>query len=105
MRGGVDFEAHGKTQTLRFTTNRLVALEDKAGRTIQQVAASMQGGAVSFADLRLMMQVGTGMPSAESAGDMIDEIGLARAVELIGAALTAAFGQADQSAEGNGKAA
>jgi hypothetical protein len=105
MRGGIDFEAQGKTRTLRYTTNRLVSLEEKAGRTIQEVAKSMQNGAVSFADLRLMMQIGAGLPNATDAGDVIDDIGLAHAVELIGAALTAAFGQADQSAEGNGAAA
>lgn len=89
MRGRVHFMALDKERAMRFTTNRLVALEEQTGRSINEIAASMQG-APSITDLRRLFAIGCGV-SPDEAGDIIDDIGAQRAGELIGEAFTAAF--------------
>lgn len=98
----IEFEAMGKTRALRFTTNRIVQLEEKAGRGIGAIAGGMGDGKIG--DVRLMIACGMGV-KPDDAGDIIDDIGLQRAVELLGQALQAAFPDADQSDTGNGAAA
>lgn len=95
MRGRVYFSAIGKDRELRFTCNRLVALEEQTGLGINEIAASMQG-APRITDLRRLFAVGCGV-SPDEAGDIIDDIGAQRAGELIGEAFSAAFGAGDDA--------
>ena len=104
MRGRVTFSAGGVEHCLQFTTNRLCDLEAQSDRKVIDFAEALgQPGGLSFIDIRLLMQIGLGMgagdaqvlgaPSGkENAGDIIDEIGLPKALTLISQAFAAAFG-------------
>ena len=115
MRGKVTFEAGGKEHVLRFTTNRLCDLEEQSGRKVMDFAEALgKPGGLSFVDVRLLMKIGLGVgavnhdvlgsPSAkETVGDLIDEIGLNGAVNLIARAFAEAFGAGDEVGAGAGK--
>lgn len=103
MRGTVEIEANGRTYTLRFTTNALCRLEEAAGRSFGALVDDL-GGAVNMNTLRLMIWAGIGGIGKEVAGDIIDAIGIERAVSLIGEAINAAFPQPEGDT-GNGEAA
>lgn len=96
MRGKVSFKAGGEEHVLHFTTNRLCELEERTGKSVMKYAAMLESpGTITLSDLRQLMEVGSGCPQ-ERAGDLIDAIGLQKAVEIIMRALTAAFGIADE---------
>ena len=100
-RGEVVFTAGGKERTLRFGTNALCEIEEAAGAGINAVIERLQGGDPSIRTMRMLFAAGLGVP-AEAAGAVMDEIGVAKAGELIGEALALAFPAGD--GQGNGKA-
>lgn len=101
IRGRVHFTAGGRDHDLRFTTNALCQVEEKAGRGFGQIAADL-GASVRIADLRLLFWAGAALKSLDEAGDVIDELGITRAVELMGAAIDAAFPDVDAAAAPEG---
>lgn len=102
-RGTVNFEADGKSYALRLGTNQLADAEEAFGKPIGAIIQDMQGDAVKVGDLRQFFAIAAGLTTKE-AGDLMDEIGLERAGELLGEAMNAAFPAADAGAEpGNGK--
>lgn len=91
MRGEVRFKAGEVEHSLRYTTNRLCALEGETGRSVMAFAEALsKPGAVSLSDVRLLLRAGLDCSDVQ-AGDIIDEIGLQGAVEVIGKGFAAAF--------------
>lgn len=89
--GAVSFEAAGARQTLRFGINQLCDIEDRLGVGVTQLGEVMKGG-LSMRQLRTIFAAGVGSGITDhDAGDMIDEIGVQRAGELVGEAMQAAF--------------
>jgi hypothetical protein len=107
MRGGVTFDALGKPREFKFTTNSICRLEERAGKSLQEVLADTAGGkdtkrTVAF---RLLMWAGLGDLTLDDAGDIMDDIGLAEVDRIIAEGLKLAFPPKEPSAEGNGAAA
>ncbi len=94
--GAVTFDGGGKPRSLRFTTNALCLLEDRINLTTLEVGRELAFGkqmplAVSKKTLRAIYWAGCGDLTLDEAGDLIDSIGQARAVELAIEAYDAAF--------------
>lgn len=102
-KGEVTFEADGKTHTLRLDTNAICSLEDEIGIGILEIMRRMDSGVMST--LRTAYQCALvngstpGLSLAE-VGELIDELGYARAATLLSKALEFAFPPA--AAEGEG---
>lgn len=106
MRGRVTFEVKGEERALRFTTNAVCNLEEAANMGIAEIGAELESGRVRLGLLRLLLWAGsTKSLTVEEAGDLIDEIGVMGAVEIIGRAFGAAFPDAEEADAGNGTAA
>jgi len=103
----VPFEAGGKDYKLRYTTNRLVALEAATGKDIMAWAESFAPNGdkpkvPSFTDMRTLFHAGLWpQVGAEDAGDLMDAIGLEKVGTLIGEAFMAAFEISAQGAAGD----
>jgi hypothetical protein len=100
-RGEVGFEAAARTWSLRYTTNRICAIEAETGRSIIALAHTLEDETqISVRLLRALFRGGLSQPvTDEEAGELIDALGLARAVELICAAFMAAVPQVDGGEE------
>jgi hypothetical protein len=105
MRGGVTFDALGKPREFRLTTNAICRLEERAGKSLQDVLADTAEGGRQMLAFRLLMWAGLGDLTLDDAGDIMDDIGLAEVDRIISEGLKLAFPPKDQSAEGNGAAA
>lgn len=96
---GVEFDARGRRQTLRYSFKALKALEAATGKPATEALAGIGAGGI---DLELLATVfGCGLVerlTAEEVEDVIDEIGVQRAAELIGAAVHDAFPGAESAA-------
>ena len=89
--GTVRFEAAGERHTLRFGINVLCEIEDRLGVTMAQLSETMKDG-LAIKSLRTIVAAGVDGGIADAtAGDLIDAIGVARAGELVGEAMQAAF--------------
>jgi hypothetical protein len=104
MRGEVRFTAQDREFVLRYTTNALCRLEEESGESVMQLANDLGGGAISVAKVRLMFWAGL-VPTVDvaDAGDIMDDIGMARAAELVGKAFEAAFPSEDGASSGKKK--
>ncbi|TZG26507.1 hypothetical protein [Sphingomonas montanisoli] len=104
--GAVPFEAGGKARQLRFSTNALCLLEERLEVTTLAVATELEFG-VSMRTLRGLFWAGCGEAdmTLASAGDMIDELGAAKAVALAKDAYSAAFPIAEAGAPKKGRGA
>lgn len=101
MKGEVEFEADGKTYTLKFGTNALVKIEQRFKRSITDLSkiweAGEDGGMTLMETMRTLLHVGLQSKHAEefaeeeTAGDLMDEIGLERTSALVIEAVQAAF--------------
>lgn len=87
--GIVSFDAGGVARRLQFTTNRLCALEDHCGLSSLEVAtelalAKTQPLGASKKTLRALFWagIGDGDMTLAQAGDVIDQVGHKRAVEI-----------------------
>jgi hypothetical protein len=105
MRGGVAFDALGKPREFKFTTNAICRLEERAGKSLQDVLSDTAEGGRRMVAFRLLMWAGLGDLTLDDAGDIMDVIGLAEVDRIIAEGLKLAFPPKDQSAEGNGAAA
>ena len=103
VKGEVGFKAGGAERTLCLNVNALCEIEDRLGRPAMEVFAEMQTS-VRIKALRAIFACGVGVSEAE-AGDMIDEIGLAAAAELLGEGVKRAFPQGEGVEENPRKAA
>ena len=103
MRGGVPFDACGQRFVLRFTTNALCRLQDRTGKALADILADIADPKLSLQSYRLLIAEGVGLP-LDAAGDIIDDLGLARIDALVAEALKLAFPPVDESAGGNGAA-
>jgi hypothetical protein len=104
MRGGVTFDALGKPREFKFTTNAICRLEERAGKSLQDVLADTAEGGRRMVAFRLLMWAGLGDLTLDDAGDIMDDIGIAEVDRIIAEGLKLAFPPKDQSAEGNGAA-
>ena len=105
MRGGVTFDALGKPREFKFTTNAICRLEERAGKSLQDVLADTAEGGRRTVAFRLLLWAGLGDLTLDDAGDIIDDIGLAEVDRIIAEGLKLAFPPKEPSAEGNGAAA
>ena len=105
MRGGVTFDALGKPREFKFTTNAICRLEERAGKSLQEVLADTAEGGRRTVAFRLLMWAGLGDLTLDDAGDIMDDIGLAEVDRIIAEGLKLAFPAKEPSAEGNGAAA
>lgn len=103
MRRGVTFEAAGKSQALRFDVNAICELESAFDCGTDEIAARLGGdGRVPrIGDLRQAFRVGLGGDlTLQEAGEVMAEVGLKRAAELLGEAMGLAF-RADAAPAGD----
>lgn len=103
MRGGVTFDALGAPWELRFTTNALCRLEERAGKSLADVLADIDTPALRRITYRLLIWAGLRDVTLEQAGDIIDAIGPAETDRIVAAALRAAMPPQDGE-PGNGAA-
>ncbi len=103
MRGGVAFDALGKSWEVRFTTNAICRLEERAGKSLQEVLAETAEGGRRTLAFRLLIWAGLGGVTLEDAGDIMDAIGPAETDRVIAQALRLAFPPTAGDA-GNGEA-
>lgn len=105
QRGEVSFEADEKTWTMKIDTNAMCEIEELAGKPIAEVGqllanpktASMQLIRTVFLGSLKHYHDGLGV---REVGEIMDDIGIAKAIELIGEAFSMAIPQ-----EKKGKAA
>lgn len=98
-KGETSFEVGGKQYRLVYSINALCELEDAFGEGVIQVAAKMSDPAkLRLKTLRTMFWAGLrdldGDITEKAAGEMMTELGLARAVKLVSDAFVAAFPEA-----------
>lgn len=103
VKGEVGFTAGGAERVLRLNINALCEIEDRLGRPAMDVFAEMQSS-VRVTSLRAIFACGAGV-SEQEAGEMIDEIGIGRAAELLGEAVKRAFPQEEAKGGNPPKAA
>ncbi|WP_353474784.1 hypothetical protein PVT71_14540 [Salipiger sp. H15] len=109
-RGAIAFTALGATHHLHLSINALVRYQDLFGETLIQGVQELNTAAGDVRRVVRIFYVGVdrdGSMTMEEAGDMIDDIGLKKASELVGKAVQAAFpmDEATDAAETVGKPA
>lgn len=95
-KGEVGFDADGKRWTLVYSVNALCALEDKLGAGAMMVAEQMANSSnLRIATVRTLFWCGLRDHHPElteaDAGDIMTDIGITDAVDLVGKAFAAAF--------------
>ena len=107
MRGAVAFTVNGEERIIRFSTNAMCRYQDAAGETLMQAVDALQKAPDDMRRLRALFLAGVpGIKSEDEAGDLMDDLGLMEASQLIGRAFEAAFPapeKAPADASGNGK--
>ena len=103
MRGGVTFDALGKAWEAKFTTNAICRVEERAGRSLEDVLADVTVPGKRTLAYRLLLWAALGGVTVEAAGEIMDDLGLVEVDRIISAALRAAFPAPDGDA-GNGEA-
>lgn len=84
IKGEVSFESSGKTYTFRLGINSQVMLEERLKMSVQKYIRE-HGDDLGAGDIRLLFYAGLHQHhhlSEEEAGNLIDEIGVARAAEI-----------------------
>lgn len=99
QRGGVSFEASGKTWTMKIGTNAMCEIEEATGKAIAEVGRLL--GNEQTASMKLLRAVFWGSLqdhhegiSLKECSDMMDEVGVDVIGQKIGEAFQAAFPQA-----------
>lgn len=101
MRGGVTFDALGEAREVRFTTNAICRLEERAGKSLEAVLADTAEPGRRTLAFRLLIWAGLGGVTLEDAGDIMDEIGPVEVDRIIAEALRKAFPPKER-ADGDG---
>lgn len=104
--GEVTFEAAGQTWTLRYGTNEMCQIEDHFDESIVSLANKLQDEAgVKIKTLRQLFRIGLSQDmNIGEVGKLMDQVGIAKAGELIGQAFQAAFPDASDGEPGKTKA-
>lgn len=105
-KGEVTFEAGGKTQTLRLDTNALCSLEEELNIGVGEIGMLLDTGRMTIvrACIRVGLVNGNGTTASltpTEAGEIIDEIGYKKALELIGRTLQRTFGEEEEGEDPN----
>lgn len=95
-RGEVSFAAGGETYTLRYSANALAELEDALDKSVGEIVELMQSQkGLRIKTVRTIFRAGLldRHPDItdQQAGDIISDVGLGEAANLLGRAFTAAF--------------
>lgn len=105
-RGAIAFTALGATHHLHLNMNALVRYQDLFGETLVQGVKKLNDGSGDARTILRIFYVAVDHDETKSqkeVGEMIDDIGIGKAGELIGKAVQAAFPVAEE--EGSAKAA
>ena len=105
MRGGVTFDVDGAAYELRFTTNAICRVEERGGKSLQDVLADAAVPGKRTLAYRLLLWAGIGGITMDAAGDLMDDLGPEKVDRLLADALRMAFPARDESDAGNGVAA
>lgn len=101
LKGEVAFEVSGATYTLVYSINSLCTLEDRLDLTVQQIGERMST-AMRLSFLRQVFHGGLTshhpQVTEEQAGELIQDLGVPRAGELIADAFFKAFADGKESA-------
>lgn len=100
VKGEVAFEAAGRPYTLSFSVNALCELEEALGLSVARISEVMgDDNSVSLRNVRALVWAGLRDHHPEvtqvEAGRLIDAVGIAEAVGLVGRAFMLAFPQED----------
>lgn len=103
VRGEVSFDASGKAWTMKMGTGAMCDIENATGKSISEIGASL--GNPKTASITLLRAVFWGSLQRHHAGtslkdcdDLIDELGMARAGQLVGEAFQSALPKKDAAA-------
>lgn len=101
MARALEFDAGNRRWSLRFDINALCNVEIALGKTFFAAVEDMQQGG-SITALRALFRAGLGnRVTEEEAGNLAEELGMARVTELLSQAFALAFpakGEAETSA-------
>lgn len=93
-RGAIEFAAMGLALSARVTTNAMVLYQERVGETFNAGLVAISGNPDDMLRLRnlfwAILQDGEGLTVVQ-VGDVMDDIGVAEAMEIIGRAAQAAF--------------
>lgn len=108
MIGTVEFEAGGKSYTMRISTNAQVRYQRAVGETFLDGLSAIQENPSDTERLRRLIWTSMshvdGM-TEDAAGDIMDDLGIEAAIGKLSEAVTAAYPQAAADASGNGDGA
>lgn len=96
MISGVTVDVGERRETLRFTTRAMMAAEQRLDMGLLEIARSLEGSVRVGTIVTVLSECandGKGIET-EAAQAMVDEIGLARAAEVLGEVVEAAFPEA-----------
>lgn len=104
----VSFEARGKDFALRLNMSAMCRYQDRSGETIgTAIQAVMMDSSDMIRARRIFWASLSETMTEEEAGDLMEEIGLAKAFGLVGECLKMATesltGETEASASGNGE--
>lgn len=100
-KGEIAFEAGGVERKLRFDTNAICMVEEDLDLSVAEIAARLNAGRLSVvrAALRAGLVGGGDLTATlREAGEIIDEITYARAVDLLSQAFALAFPPPEEGA-------
>lgn len=106
-RGGVTLSSDSGNYIVRVNTNAMVRYQDHTGESFLDGIAALQTNQSDIRRMRDLFWAGVshveGM-TPEMAGELMDEVGFAKALEKVSEAAALAFPPADEGASGNDKA-
>lgn len=95
MKRRITFTAGDKEYSLRFGTNAMARYEEMSGEPAFQALQRLDGEAPPILMVRNLFRCALEQDvSAEDAGDLMDEVGLQKSLELFGEAVRLAYPEA-----------
>jgi hypothetical protein len=102
-RGERTVEIDGAEFRLRFSINAICELEDQADQPIEEIGTRLSSGRAGVRDIRLLwwaaLRDAHGTVDLKGAGELIDRVGLEKAIATIGEVLADAFPAADSGTQ------
>ena len=95
-RGEVPFQAGGQSYILRLAVNEMAKIEEHFGLPFAKAVEKIQGNDALVGDILFFFATAMKMP-VEEAGEIMSDLGMGEAAELIGKSLAAAFPEDDES--------
>lgn len=99
-RGSITIHALGQAYTLQVTTNAMVRYQDQAGETFVVGLTSLQDDPSDMRRLRSLFASAMNA-DVETAGNVMDDLGLQVAIEKLSEAAALAFPKEEGEPEGN----